>query len=164
MSRSRRSIPKTVLVIEPEPGIRKLIGETLEINGYHVLMAHDVAEAMAASGRHQGPVALIVVDLLLPDVADDSVVPHLGPLCASAKVLYLTDQKAGSRRAPRLLRMPFTVNMLLHKVFEALGDRRLAKLPAEPPPSPPAPKGRRSNLRVIVGGYEPPHGEPRRAK
>src|SRR5262249_59309934 len=80
----------TVLVLEPEPGVRDLVAEILTLHGYHVLTARDLEEALTASVSHTGTLALIIADLLLPGVAGDGVVHRLGPARASARVLYLS--------------------------------------------------------------------------
>jgi nitrogen-specific signal transduction histidine kinase/CheY-like chemotaxis protein len=119
----------TVLVVEPESGVRELIGEILEIHGYHVLAAHDSDEALAVSVRHQGPIALLIADLLLPGVAGDSLVRRLGPDRSDARVIYLSgdlqdtvDEYHGLAPGRGFLHKPFTVDALVHKVQEMLSE------------------------------------------
>ncbi len=118
----------TVLVLEPEPGVRDLIAEILDLHGYHVLSARDLDEAVAASTAHQGPIALVIADLLLPGVADDDVLRRLGPGRASARVLYLSgdledtvEEYRGLRPGRGFLHKPFTVDALVQKVREIVG-------------------------------------------
>jgi signal transduction histidine kinase len=118
----------TVLVLEPEPGVRDLIAEILELHGYHVLTARDLDEALAASAAHQGPLALVIADLLLPGVAGDGVLQRLGPARASARVLYLSgdledtvEDYRGLRAGRGFLHKPFTVDALVQKVREIVG-------------------------------------------
>jgi CheY-like chemotaxis protein len=117
----------TVLVVEPEAGVRDLIGEILEIHGYHVLSARDSDEALAVSVRHQGPIALVIADLLSPGVAGDALLQRLGPDRSTAKVIYLSgdlhDTVEDYRGLPPdrgFLHKPFTVDALVHKVQEIL--------------------------------------------
>ena len=118
----------TVLVLEPEPGVRDLIAEILDLHGYHVLSARDLDEALAASVGHQGPLALVIADLLLPGVAGDGVLQRLGPSRASARVLYLSgdledgvEDYRGLRPGRGFLHKPFTVDALVQKVREIVG-------------------------------------------
>jgi len=118
----------TVLVLEPEPGVRDLIAEILELHGYHVLTARDLDEALAASAAHQGPLALVIADLLLPGVAGDGVLQRLGPARAAARVLYLSgdledtvEDYRGLRAGRGFLHKPFTVDALVQKVREIVG-------------------------------------------
>ena len=118
----------TVLVLEPEPGVRDLIAEILDLHGYHVLSARDLDEALAASAAHAGPIALVVADLLLPGVAGDGVRRRLGPVRASARVLYLSgdledtvEDYRGLPPGQGFLHKPFTVDALVQKVREIIG-------------------------------------------
>jgi len=120
--------PATVLVVEPEPGVRDLIGEILELHGYQVLSARDLDDALAVSVGHEGPIALVVADLLLPGVAGDGVLQRLGPGRASARVLYLSgdledtvEDYHGLRPGRGFLHKPFTVEALVQKVREVAG-------------------------------------------
>ena len=119
--------PATVLVVEPEPGVRDLIAEILELHGYRVLAARDLEEALAASLAHQGPIALVIVDLLLPGAAGDGVLQRLGPARAGAHVLYLSgdledtvEEYRGLRPGRGFLHKPFTVDALVQKTQEIL--------------------------------------------
>ena len=117
----------TVLVVEPEAGVRDLIREILEIDGYHVLTAQDSDEAVAVSVRHQGAIALVIADLLSPGVAGDGLLYRLGPGRAAAKVIYLSgepqdtvEQYHGLPPGRGFLHKPFTVDALVHRVQEML--------------------------------------------
>jgi len=117
----------TVLVVEPEAGVRDLIREILEIDGYHVLTAQDPDEAVAVSVRHQGAIALVIADLLSPGVAGDGLLYRLGPGRAAAKVIYLSgepqdavEQYHGLPPGRGFLHKPFTVDALVHRVQEML--------------------------------------------
>jgi two-component system, cell cycle sensor histidine kinase and response regulator CckA len=117
----------TVLVVEAETGVRELIGEILEIHGYHVLAARDLNEALAVSLHHTGPIALVIADLLSPGVSGDGIQQALGPQRAGARVLYLSGDLANTVEEYRGLQLgrgflhkPFTVDALIHKVTEIL--------------------------------------------
>ncbi len=117
----------TVLVIEPEPGVRDLIGEILELHGYHVLSARDLDGALAASLGHPGALALVIADLLVPGVAGDGVLQRLGPARVGARVLYLSgdledtvEEHRGLRPGRGFLHKPFTVDALVQKTREIL--------------------------------------------
>jgi len=117
----------TVLVIEPEAGVRELIGEILEIHGYHVLTARDLDEALAVSVRHQGAIALVVADLLSPGVSADGFLHRLGPDRSRARVIYLSgdlennvEESRGLPSGRAYLHKPFTVDALVHRVHEML--------------------------------------------
>ena len=118
----------TVLVVEPEAGVRELISEILELHGYHILAARDLDEALGISLRHPGPIALTVADLLLPGVAGDGLVMRLGARRSDMKVLYLSsdiqstiEEYRGLSSGRGFLHKPFTVDALIQKVADILG-------------------------------------------
>jgi len=117
----------TVLVLESEAGVRELIGEILDIHGYQVLSARDVDEAVAVSTGHEGPIALIIADLLSPGVAGDGLVRRLGPRRSGVRMLYLSgdiedgvEEYRGLRPGVGFLHKPFTVDALMQKVHDIL--------------------------------------------
>ena len=117
----------TVLVVEPEADVRELIGEILDIHGYHVLSACSPDEALAVSRAYTGPIALIVADLLSPGVAGDGLVQRLGPGRTGTRVLYLSgdlgdsvEEYRGLRPGVGFLHKPFTVDALMQKVHDML--------------------------------------------
>jgi CheY-like chemotaxis protein len=54
----------TILVVDDEQPIRELVARVLERKGYTVVACQDAGEALAAGG----PVDLLVVDLILPEI------------------------------------------------------------------------------------------------
>jgi signal transduction histidine kinase len=117
----------TVLIVEPEGDVRELIGEILDIHGYHVLSASDPNDAVRVSQAHEGPIALIIADLLALGVAGDGLVQRLAPRRSGTSVLYLSgdledgiQEHRGLRRGVGFLRKPFTVDALIHKVRQML--------------------------------------------
>jgi len=107
--------------------VRELIGEILELHGYHVLSARDLDEALGISLRHAGPIALAVADLLLPGVAGDGLSQRLGPRRHEMKVLYLSsdiqstiEEYRGLTAGRGFLPKPFTVDALIQKVADIL--------------------------------------------
>ena len=65
----------TVLVVDDDPAIQRLIEVTFELEGFAVLLAHDGAEGIKAA-RAQRP-DLVITDLLMPGVSGPDVVAAL---------------------------------------------------------------------------------------
>lgn len=57
---------RTVLIVDDEPGQRKLMREILSGEGYGVLEASGYREAVEAQEKHLGEIDLLVIDLVLP--------------------------------------------------------------------------------------------------
>src|SRR5678815_4124293 len=57
---------ETILVAEDEDGVRSLTREVLEKYGYTVLEASNGEEALKVAERHQGPLDLLLSDVVMP--------------------------------------------------------------------------------------------------
>jgi two-component system cell cycle sensor histidine kinase/response regulator CckA len=57
---------ETVLVVEDEPALRRLISVSLEKRGYTVLVAEDGAEAIRTIENNAGQIDLVVSDIMMP--------------------------------------------------------------------------------------------------
>jgi len=68
-------MPKTILVVDDEPKISEVVASYLESRGYHVLTAETGKEALDTFEREN--VALVVLDLMLPDISGEEVCRRL---------------------------------------------------------------------------------------
>ena len=57
---------ETILVAEDEDGVRSLTREVLEKYGYRVLEAANGEEALIVADQHQGPLDLLLSDVVMP--------------------------------------------------------------------------------------------------
>ncbi|TLY18242.1 MAG: response regulator [Nitrospirae bacterium] len=87
------SIPhgsETVLIAEDEPGVLTLVCETLRTHGYTVLEARNGKEALAISQRYQGPIHLLLTDVVMPQMNGREVSERLLVTRPDVKVLYMS--------------------------------------------------------------------------
>jgi two-component system, NtrC family, C4-dicarboxylate transport response regulator DctD len=68
LSSSSGSSPVSILVVDDEPGLRRLACQTLERAGYVTLEAEDGAQALRLLEQHARLVALVVSDIRMPQV------------------------------------------------------------------------------------------------
>ena len=80
---------ETILLVEDEPPIRRLIRRALEGQGYQVLAVPNGQQAMVVAERHAGEIALLVTDVTLPDLHGVDLAYCLG---AIMKVLFVRRQ------------------------------------------------------------------------
>ena len=82
-----------ILVIDDEPQIHRFLGPALEAAGYAPLRAETAAEGLRLAAS-QSPAA-VVLDLGLPDLDGQAVIPRLRAFCpAPILVLSARDQEA----------------------------------------------------------------------
>ncbi|XXT24262.1 ATP-binding protein [Sorangium sp. So ce429] len=121
---------ETVLVVEDDDAVRKLIVEVLERRGYGVVSAASAEEALAAIALEGADaVDLLLTDLVMPGMNGRELAERALALHPRARVLYMSgyadDVFAGAEpdgeRA--LLQKPFTPDTLAQRVRDLL-DRR----------------------------------------
>jgi CheY-like chemotaxis protein len=120
---------ETVLLVEDEDSVRKLVRETLEAGGYRVLEAANGQAALALAARHPQPIHLIITDVVMPGLSGHELIQQLLPARPDAKILYLSgysEDEVASSSAPGVpkafLQKPFTLQSLSLKVREVLGS------------------------------------------
>jgi two-component system cell cycle sensor histidine kinase/response regulator CckA len=80
----------TVLVVDDEPLLRKLIRLVLEDEGFHVLTAESGSEAMNVSESHRGEIDLVVSDVTMPGMDGPTLVKELLESNPNLPVLFVT--------------------------------------------------------------------------
>ena len=119
---------ETILLVEDDDGVRDLSREILRAHGYAVLEAQHGVEALEVAVRHQGPIHLLVTDVVMPQMGGRELAESLTALRPETRVLYVsghTDDAVlhhGVRAAgAAFLQKPFTPDTLTRKVGELLG-------------------------------------------
>jgi len=118
---------KTILVVDDEPEIRKLVGAMVSNFGYTVLTA-DSGEHALTLYKNNGPLELLITDVIAPGMSGPMLADKLTELQPDLKVLYISGydntqvvQKYVVERGHRLLSKPFTVDELQATVRDLLG-------------------------------------------
>src|SRR5579863_623618 len=81
---------ETILLVEDEPRVRKLIAGVLLSRGYTVVEATRGTEAMKLAQEHKGKIDLAVVDVVMPEMSGPELVKLLDPICPEMRVLYIS--------------------------------------------------------------------------
>jgi len=84
----------TILVVDDIASNRTLVKEILKINDYHVLEAKDSDEAKQVAETHQGPINLLIADLVMPRINGMELARYLRPKRPEMKVLYISGYNA----------------------------------------------------------------------
>jgi CheY-like chemotaxis protein len=77
---------ETILVAEDEDGVRSLTREVLEKYGYTVLEAANGEEALKVAESHEGPVDLLLSDVVMPRMGGPELAQALLAKRPSVKV------------------------------------------------------------------------------
>ncbi len=118
---------ETILLVEDESSLRVMISEILESAGYKVLEGPTPEEALAAAGTHDGPIPLVLTDVIMPRMSGRQLADALQASRPEARVLFMsgyTDDAIGHHGilepGVNFLQKPFTTDSLLRKVREVL--------------------------------------------
>ena len=115
----------TILVVEDQPGTRRLLRNILERDGYTVVEAEDGPSAWRAMHQRDDLVSLALIDIDLPGPGGREVAEHL-QMVTPLRVLFMSGHEpqrliSGGQLAADapLLPKPFQVS----QVLEAIGRR-----------------------------------------
>jgi DNA-binding NtrC family response regulator len=121
---------ETILVAEDEDGVRSLTKEVLEKYGYTVLEASNGEEALKIADRHDGPLDLLLSDVVMPRMGGPELAQELLARRPAVKVLYMsgyTDHPMVRRGVVNagvaFLQKPFTPTALVSRIREILESR-----------------------------------------
>jgi two-component system cell cycle sensor histidine kinase/response regulator CckA len=117
----------TILLVEDEENVRRLVAKVLERQGYEVLTATDGRSGEARAAEYDGPIDLILTDVVMPHCSGPELVGRLKLSHPEARVVYMsgyTDDALAARGvlgpAATFLPKPFSTKDLLRTVRDAL--------------------------------------------
>ncbi len=124
---------ETVLVLEDDNSLRTLIRQVLIRKGYEVLDTGDADEAIQICDQHDGEIALLITDVILPKMSGPQVAGQVLELRPEIKVLYTSGYTANAllhhgvrQQQPTFVEKPFTPDVLARKVREVLDTPAIA--------------------------------------
>src|SRR5258708_17771910 len=79
-----------VLVVEDNDDVRKFVTAVLEMNGYDVIETSGGRDALEIAAEFDGPIDLLLTDVMMPDLTGPEVAAELGPLRPAMKTLYIS--------------------------------------------------------------------------
>ncbi|HET8550096.1 MAG TPA: ATP-binding protein, partial [Bryobacteraceae bacterium] len=117
---------ETILVIEDESSLKRLVRGMLSAEGYTVLEAEAVEEALRLAETHKGPIHLLLSDVVMPGMGGPELARKLVALRPDLKVAFMSGymDHAVSREILAdhgwFLEKPFTKAALLRLVRDVL--------------------------------------------
>ncbi len=125
---AHRVTVETILLVEDEPAIRRLIRRALEGQGYQLLEACNGQEALVIAADHGGTIDLLVTDVVMPRMDGFTLGQRLSESHPETRVLFLSGQadqsvavRGGLKEAGEaFLLKPFTHEHLLRTIRDHL--------------------------------------------
>ena len=123
--------PATILVVDDEPEVRKLVGAMLAREGHNVLISDSGDHALKAYQQHNKPIDLLLTDVVSPGMSGPVLADHLIAQQPGLRVLFMSGydgtqvvQHYVVQKGFSLLVKPFTLEQLRSKVREVLDGKR----------------------------------------
>jgi PAS domain S-box-containing protein len=117
-----------VLVVDDEKAVRDLVKTVLERRGYTVLLAESGLAAIDLAQRQSGEIALVVLDLSMPNMGGEETLPELRKLRPNIKVLVSSGYSEAEtmtffngQQVAGFIQKPFTGSTLAEKVKGCIG-------------------------------------------
>ncbi len=128
----------TILVVDDNPSIRRLVRKILSENGYFVLEASDGVEALHVAERYRATIHMLLTDLEMPRMGGLQLAKTLQSVRPDMVTLYMS----GVRSLPLnmliqgvFIQKPFKSSDLLTQVEIVLSRRQETVLAAQPIPA-----------------------------
>jgi PAS domain S-box-containing protein len=81
---------ETILIVEDEVALRTLLSRFFRLYGYEVLEARDGDEALLACQQHQGPIHIMLTDVVMPRMNGSELADRLTPLHPEMQVFFMS--------------------------------------------------------------------------
>ncbi len=125
---------ETILLAEDENAVRALTRTVLQKRGYTVLAACDGGEALTMGEQHEGPIHLLVTDIVMPGMSGRELAERLGSSHPETRVLFTSgyteeaiDRHGAFDSDAVFLYKPYAPEALARTVREVLGKDRPAR-------------------------------------
>lgn len=119
---------ETILVIEDEEMVRKLVCESLKAHGYRVIEARNTNECLALAADEE-QIHLLLTDVIMPEMNGRDLYQQIAALHPEIEVLYMSGYTDNTivhhgilDESINFLQKPFTVHSLTRRVRQTLGE------------------------------------------
>lgn len=117
---------ETILLVDDEEGVRKLVSAVLSGGGYTVIEAANGSAALSIYDKNSHKIDLVLTDVVMPQMNGFELGVHLAERNPDLQVLYMSGYRdspinsAPGEPPKAFLNKPFTPDTLLAKVREVL--------------------------------------------
>ncbi|MHB1783920.1 MAG: response regulator [Acidimicrobiales bacterium] len=118
---------ETILVVDDEEALREVTRRILARNGYTVITASSGAQAIEIATSHDGPIDLVLTDVIMPTMQGPTVANEVRHLRPDIRVLFMSGHAQPVLEAEsvlgtdfQLVEKPFDQAMLLESVRRVL--------------------------------------------
>jgi CheY-like chemotaxis protein len=117
-----RDAPETILVVDDDSRVLRLVTAVLQNAGYKILEATCGVEGLKRFSEHRADIVLVLSDLSMPAMTGSEMIGHILRIAPGVRVMFMT----GTTEEPKLpgdfilLHKPFTIDGLIGSVEKSL--------------------------------------------
>ncbi len=118
---------ETLLLVEDEEAVRSFAVRALSTRGYNVLEANSGVDALSVVERHDGPIDLVISDVMMPVMDGPTMLTHLRKTMPDVKVIFISgyaedafEKNLDENDHFQFLPKPFSLKQLAAVVKETL--------------------------------------------
>jgi PAS domain S-box-containing protein len=112
---------ETILLVEDEDPVRRVVETMLKRHGYQVLASASTQEAIAVAEQHPSEIHLLITDIMLPGMSGRKMAECLMARRPDMKVLFVSGYgDAKAQNDLHFLQKPFSTEELATKIREIL--------------------------------------------
>jgi len=118
---------ETILLVEDDEMVRKLVNKVLDNEGYRLLEAANGVAALSICAQYEEPIHLLLTDVVMPEMSGRELANRLAAVRPELKVLYMsgyTDDVIVHHgvldEGTEFIQKPFTPDVLARKIREVL--------------------------------------------
>jgi two-component system cell cycle sensor histidine kinase/response regulator CckA len=118
---------KTILVVDDEAKMRQVLRAGLTQHDFNVLDAENGLEALRICQEHSGPIHLVLVDVVMPEMNGVELAPRVKALRPEVQVILMSGQKddhillhASLNPHTPFFHKPFTLESLVQTIRKVL--------------------------------------------
>jgi two-component system cell cycle sensor histidine kinase/response regulator CckA len=127
--RARTRGTETILLVEDEVALRRIVGEMLARLGYTIVEAADSRSAEKLMADYERPIQLLLTDVVMPELGGRELALRLKEARSELKVLFMSGyaddtivQQGVLEAGAAFLQKPFTPDALASKIREVLDN------------------------------------------
>jgi PAS domain S-box-containing protein len=120
----------TVLLVEDEAAVRRLVTRVLSANGFDVHAVGTGREAIAQAERRRTTFQLLLTDVVLPEITGRTVAEAVSRFHPDCRILFMSGYTDDAivrhgvlEEGVAFIQKPFTADGLIHKITEVLEIR-----------------------------------------